>query len=162
MTKYAVQAETCPAPGLAYHGSTRTVWLLARRIPPMSPNTPIFGFVPALALALAACAAPPADPPAAADAADAGVKVFKARGAVQCAGRGVAPDAMRAELERAGVRVSSAGCGSDGRMRPAMCGATTGEINLFDIAAADLTAARALGFAPLTELGGGAETVPCR
>ena len=60
------------------------------------------------------------------------------------------------------MRVSSAGCGSDGRMRPAMCGATTGEINLFDIAAADLTAARALGFAPLTELGGGAETVPCR
>ena len=57
---------------------------------------------------------------------------------------------------------NSAGCGSDGRMRPAMCGATTGEINLFDIAAADLTAARALGFAPLTELGGGAETVPCR
>jgi hypothetical protein len=125
----------------------------------MSPNTPSFRFLPAVALALAACAAPPADPPAAAEA---GVKVFKARGAVQCAGRGTAPEAMRAELERAGVRVSSAGCGSDGRMRPALCGATTGEINLFDIAAADLPAARALGFAPLADLGGGAEAVPCR
>jgi hypothetical protein len=58
----------------------------------MSPNTPSFRFLPAVALALAACAAPPADPPAAAEA---GVKVFKARGAVQCAGRGTAPEAMR-------------------------------------------------------------------
>ena len=90
------------------------------------------------------------------------MKVFKSRGAVQCEGRGTAPEAMRAELERAGVRVQASACGSDGRMRPAVCGAGTDEINLFDIAAADLPRAQALGFAPLSQLKGEAQAAPCR
>lgn len=116
------------------------------------------------AFGLAACAAPA--PPAAADAAGAGagasLQVFKPRGSVQCGDRGTAPEAMRAELERAGVRVASARCGSDGRMYPAVCGGATGEINLFEIDAADVERARGLGFAPLAELRGEPEVVPCR
>ena len=113
------------------------------------------------ALGLAACAVPP-------PAADAGasvstpLKVFKPRGSVQCGDRGTAPETMRGELERAGVRVASASCGSDGRMYPAVCGGGTGEINLFEIDAADAERARALGFAPLTELRGEPQAVPCR
>ena len=52
---------------------------------------------------LSACAA---HAPASSPAGDV-VKVFKSRGAVQCEGRGTAPEAMRAELERAGVRVQA-------------------------------------------------------
>ena len=107
---------------------------------------------------LSACAA---HAPASSPAGDV-VKVFKSRGAVQCEGRGTAPKAMRAELERAGVRVQASACGSDGRMRPAVCGAGTDEINLFDIAAADLPRAQALGFAPLPQLKGEAQAAPCR
>ena len=107
--------------------------------------------------ALAGCATPP---PAASP--GEAVTVARTRGAVQCGDRGTAPEAMRAELQRAGVRVQASACGSDGRMRPAVCGAGTDEINLFDIAAADLPRAQALGFAPLSRLGGDARAVPCR
>lgn len=112
----------------------------------------------ALLVTLSGCAAPA--PSASGPGGDV-VKVFKNRGALQCEGRGTPPEAMRAELERAGVRVQASACGSDGRMRPAVCGAGTGEINLFDIAAADLPGAQALGFAPLSQLRD-AQAVPCR
>lgn len=87
--------------------------------------------------------------------------MFKSRGAVQCSARGTSPEAMRADMERAGLRVRSAACGSDGRMRPAACGAGTDEINVFDIAASDLARAQGLGFAPLSSLRD-AEVAPCR
>lgn len=110
---------------------------------------------------LAACTTPM--PPATATApASTPLQVFKSRGSVQCGDRGTAPELMRAELERAGVRVLSAACGSDGRMYPAVCGGATGEINLFGIDAGDGERARALGFAPLSELRGEAQVVPCR
>ena len=89
------------------------------------------------------------------------VTVYQPRGAVQCGSRGTAPEAMAAVLRRAGVAVRASACGSDGRLRPARCGAGTGELNLFDIAASDLARAQALGFGPLAELPG-AEPVPCR
>lgn len=110
---------------------------------------------------LAACTAPT---PSATTAAPAStpLQVFKSRGSVQCGDRGTAPELMRAELERAGVRVLSARCGSDGRMYPAVCGGATGEINLFEIDTGDAERARALGFAPLSELRGEAQVVPCR
>ena len=102
---------------------------------------------------LGGCAAP-AEPAAS-------VTVYQSRGAVQCASRGTPPEAMAAALRRAGVAVRASGCGSDGRLRPAQCGAGTDELNLFDIAAGDLARAQALGFAPLSQLPG-AERVPCR
>ncbi|MDO5692616.1 MAG: hypothetical protein Q4G70_09075 [Pseudomonadota bacterium] len=101
-------------------------------------------------VALSGCAV---QAPAAAPApSEALVQVFKSRGARQCEERGTAPEAMRAELERAGVRVHAVACGSDGRLRPAVCGAGTDEINLFDIAAPDLPRVQALGFVPLSSL----------
>ena len=106
---------------------------------------------------LSACAA---HAPASSPAGDV-VKVFKSRGAVQCEGRGTAPEAMRAELERAGVRVQASACGSDGRMRPAVCGAGTDEINVFEIAASDLARAQGLGLTPLAPARD-AQVVPCR
>ncbi len=104
--------------------------------------------------ALAACSAP-APPPGDT------VQVFKSRGAVQCGARGTPPEAMRAELERAGLRVRSATCGSDGRMRAAVCGAGTDEINVFEIAASDLARAQGLGLTPLAPARD-AQVVPCR
>ncbi len=121
------------------------------------------GVLSALLLAaLAGCAPTVPQPAAAAAPQPSVVMVFKSRGSVQCGDRGTAPELMRGELERAGVRVRSASCGSDGRMYPAVCGGATGEINLFEIDAADAERARALGFAPISELRGEAQLVPCR
>ncbi len=116
---------------------------------------------PGLAALLLGCGAT-AGKPAPEDAATPTVQVFKSRGSVQCGDRGTPPEQMRAELERAGVRVHGAHCGSDGLMRPAVCGGSTGDLNLFDIPAADLPRAQALGFAPLSQLGAEARSVPCR
>ncbi len=122
------------------------------------------GSVVAILLAAGAAACAPVVPEQAAQAAPTAsvVTVFKSRGSVQCGDRGSAPEAMRAELERSGVTVRSASCGSDGRMYPAVCGGATGEINLFEIDAADAARARALGFVPLAELRGEPQVVPCR
>ena len=111
---------------------------------------------------LGGCITPPESASVASSNTHAVMQVFKPRGSVQCGDRGAAPEAMRAELERIGVRVTSARCASDGRMYPAVCGGATGEINLFEIDAADAERARSLGFAPLSELRGEAESVPCR
>ncbi len=91
----------------------------------------------------------------------ASIQIAKARGSLQCGDPGVAPDAMRKTLEDARVRVLAARCGTDGRMRPAVCGGGTGELNVFDIAPADLDKAQALGFVSLSALRD-AEVVPCR
>ena len=115
---------------------------------------------PGLAVLLLGCGAT-AGKPAPEDATPT-VQVFKNRGARQCGGPGTPPEQMRAELERAGVRVQASACGDDGLMRPAVCGGGTGELNLFDIPAADLPRAQALGFAPLSRLGADARSVPCR
>ena len=131
---------------------------------PPSPVLHRAALIAALALNiswLAACTVPTQSETVAAPASTP-LQVFKPRGSLQCEGRGTAPELMRAELERAGVRVLSAQCGSDGRMVPAVCGGATGEINLFEIDAEDAERARALGFAPLSELRGEAQVVPCR
>lgn len=111
-------------------------------------------FTLGIASALVACAATNEPSPATA-------QVFKARGAVQCGGRGAGPEVMSADLEHAGITVRASACGSDGRMRPAVCGAGTGEINIFDIAASDQARAQTLGFAPLAQLRD-AQRLPCR
>ena len=89
------------------------------------------------------------------------VQVVKQRGSLQCGDGGVSPITMRKTLEIAGVQVDAARCGTDGRMRPAVCGGGTGELNVFDIASGDLPKAQALGFVPLRSLRD-AEVVPCR
>ena len=127
----------------------------------LRPETGVRLMAAAVAAMLAAACGAPASGGAPATATPA-VKVYRSRGALQCGTRGTAPEAMRQQLEQAGVRVLGQACGSDGRMRPAMCGAGTDEINLFDIAERDLARAVDLGFAPLARLPGEPRVVPCR
>ena len=82
-----------------------------------------------------------------------GVIVYQLRGSRQCEpGSGTAPEVMRTALEAEGVRVWRSACGSDGRMRIAACGASTGQLNLFDIAPEDLPRAEVLGYVRLSSL----------
>lgn len=89
------------------------------------------------------------------------VRVAKALGSKQCEGGGTPLPALQRQLEQGGVKVARASCADDGRMRVAMCGAADGRLGVFEIAAADLKAAAALGFSPLKE-GEGAAEQPCR
>lgn len=108
----------------------------------------------AIALGAALLAACTSTPSAAA------LRVVRATGGHQCEGGGLTVDAMRRQLEDAGVRVRSAQCATDGRMRPAMCGAPDGRLGVFEIDAASQAAAAALGFQPLAE-GSDVRVVPC-
>jgi hypothetical protein len=56
------------------------------------------------------------------------------------------------QLVGAGVIVLRSACGTDGLMRPAVCGASDGRIAIFAIASKDEDAARKLGFMPLKSL----------
>ena len=81
-----------------------------------------------------------------------GVSVYKYVGSVQCRGGGTPLATMMRQLSDAGIPVLDVSCGSDGRMYPSMCGAADGRIGVLQIAAANVSAADALGFAPLTRL----------
>lgn len=75
-------------------------------------------------------------------------EVFKSDGTVQCGVGGELTLAdMRTELDAADVTVLSQRKDTDGLIRIQMCGAETGNVNVFVILAEDLKAARALGFA---------------
>ena len=69
-------------------------------------------------------------------------------------------DTLLGQLAPAGVEVISSSCGTDGRMRIAMCGAADGRIGIFEVPARNADAAAALGFAPLSRLPS-AQVVPC-
>jgi hypothetical protein len=87
------------------------------------------------------------------------LRVYKSAGTRQCeAGAAAAPEALQQPLEAAGVRVLGRACGSDGRMRPQVCGAPDGRIVIFDIAPADADAAAKSGYAPLPA---DAREMPC-
>jgi hypothetical protein len=58
------------------------------------------------------------------------------------------------------VPVLAVGCGTDGRMRPMVCGAADGRIAIIEIPAEHLAAADRLGFKPLTALPA-ARRLPC-
>ena len=121
-----------------------------------------------LAALLMGCTAPGGSASAtSAASATPGVLVVKSRGSLQCdASAGTPPAAMSAQLEAAGIAVRRSGCATDGRLHPARCGAPTGELNLFEIAAADLPKAEAQGFARLSGLRSDPASppreVPCR
>ena len=88
------------------------------------------------------------------------VQVFRPRGSLQCVGGGSSIDGMRRQLVDAGIEVSAATCGTDGRVYPAVCGAPDGAIGVFEIPLAQLEAAAALLFAPLSTLDT-ARAMPC-
>lgn len=73
-------------------------------------------------------------------------KVFKYDGSVQCKNSGIPLDKMARELLRKGIDVSCSHKANDGMMRPAVCGAGTGTINVYQINPENLTDAEALGF----------------
>lgn len=88
------------------------------------------------------------------------VRVFKYTGSVQCAGGGIDLPAMTRQLTDAGLKVLSSACGTDGLMRPAVCGASDGRTGIFELSGNDAKAASKMGFMPLSELPE-ARVVPC-
>lgn len=95
------------------------------------------------ALLFTACAHTPQAPAAQ-------IQVYKSDGARQCEGGGIAPEIMLKELD--GIRVYAARKQlMQGVMVPAVCGGTTGSINVYHIAAKDQAAAEQRGFAVLPQ-----------
>lgn len=87
------------------------------------------------------------------------VQVYRPTGQLQC--EPVIPlDHSIRLAEEAGVPVLDASCGSDHLMRPAVCGAGTGNIHILDIPPGDVQDAIDAGFAPVETLGGRI-TYPC-
>lgn len=71
------------------------------------------------------------------------LRIFKANGSLQCSqGKSIEPATMAKELKEIPVYKSSVE--SDGKMRIQMCGAPTGNVNVFEIDKTNLE--RALGF----------------
>ena len=88
-------------------------------------------------------------------------RVYKSLGGVQCADSASNLASLTRELEAAGIKIVSAGCGTDGRMRAAMCGMPDGRIAIFELAATDMQAAAKLGYAALSTLPD-AKAAPCK
>ncbi len=76
--------------------------------------------------------------------------VYKPDGTIQCDKfQGVALDTMEQELKSADIKVFSRRKGYDGREGIALCGAPTGQINVYEIASSDVSEAVRLGFKQL-------------
>lgn len=88
-----------------------------------------------------------------------GVAVYKYVGSKQCSGGGVPLATMMRQVSEAGVPVQNVSCGTDGRMYPTMCGAPDGRIGILEIPEHKVSAAAALGFAPLSNLPEASKTV---
>ena len=89
----------------------------------------------------------------------AGVPVYKYVGSRQCEGGGAPVEKMMRQISEAGIPVMNVHCGTDGRMYPAMCGAPDGRIGILEIPENKVSAAAALGFAPLSNLPEASKTV---
>lgn len=81
-----------------------------------------------------------------------GVAVYKYIGSKQCEGGGTPVEKMMRQLSEAGIPVINVNCGTDGRMYPAMCGASDGRIGILEVPESKVSAAAALGYAPLVNL----------
>ena len=78
--------------------------------------------------------------------------VFKLDGTNHCEdAKGVSLDSMEQELTTAEIKVFSRRKGYDGREGIAVCGSPTGQINVYEIASSDVSAALGLGFRQLPE-----------
>ena len=105
------------------------------------------------AIALSACADFGTKAPAS------GVAVYRYVGSKQCEGGGVSVEKMMRQLSEGDIPVINVYCGTDGRMYPAMCGAPDGRIGILEVPEGKVSAAGALGFAPLSSLPGASKTV---
>ena len=89
---------------------------------------------------------------AAAQAEDEVIEIFKPDGTLQCEGvDGISLTEMARELRRVGIGVIDSRKGHDGVFRMTMCGASTGNINIFSIFVRDLGEAEEIGFHELDE-----------
>jgi len=79
-------------------------------------------------------------------------KVFKYDKSIQCEGDGTPINDMRLELAKEGVDVICAQKEHDGMNRIAVCGAATGNINVFVIRESNIPDAEKLGFKSVKEL----------
>ncbi len=73
------------------------------------------------------------------------VKVYKADGSLQC-GQGKAIPAQEMQKDLKDIKVHSSATKNDGLMRIQVCGAPTGNANVYEIDHKDLEAALKLGF----------------
>jgi hypothetical protein len=80
------------------------------------------------------------------------LKVYKYDGSAQCEGAGASVEEMQRELTDAGVPVFCGQKAGDGYAYAAVCGASTGMINVYTIDASDLAKAEDLGFNSTAEL----------
>jgi len=83
---------------------------------------------------------------------DANISLYKYAGSVQCTGGGMSLPEMARQLTDAGIPVLTSTCGYDGYVYVAMCGAGNGRIGIFEVPAAQVHAASAMGSAPLSNL----------
>lgn len=86
--------------------------------------------------------------------------VAKSNSSRQCEPQHIPLPVMKRELTANGIRVYAALCANDGRIRPAVCGAGTGQLNAYSIPVAKVDEARALGFQLLSDYPDAVE-VPC-
>lgn len=76
--------------------------------------------------------------------------VFKPDGTLQCdKSPGIALGSMEQELRSVGIKVFSSRKAYDGREGIALCGAPTGQINVYEITPSDVSEALGLGFKQL-------------
>ncbi len=80
------------------------------------------------------------------------VKVYKYDGSIQCESTGVELNVMALELIVAGIDVVCSQQGHDGLARITVCGADTGNINIYTIHRVNQTSAEELGFSPVNTL----------
>ena len=78
------------------------------------------------------------------------VEIYRPNGTLQCGlGEKVSITEMSMILRENGIRTYSAREGHDGQYHIAVCGQVTGEVNIFEIAEADLPRAEGIGFSLL-------------
>lgn len=75
------------------------------------------------------------------------LEVFKYDGTLQCSqGKEIPLETMAKELTDKGIEVTNSRKGRDGLVHIAVCGASTGSLNVYSISAETLTKAKELGF----------------
>jgi len=79
-------------------------------------------------------------------------KVYKSDESIACESEGISLGEMAQELTNFNITVFCSQKGNDGLVRTAVCGISTGDLNIYTIAADDISTANGLGFRSTNEL----------